>query len=135
MTKTAFIGSIVALATLTTIFVMMLIWTIRVCRQENANALLTNRTKVVLYFLSNISILAEIPPCGYYLTHLVELNKCTSTYNSTQITVIFAVAAFLLFVSLIFWCVAFRIIFLSVSSGDKYRDVSSQPTEPAEKQV
>lgn len=33
MTKTAFAGSIVALASLTTIFVIMLIWTIRVCRQ------------------------------------------------------------------------------------------------------
>lgn len=128
MTKTAFVGSIIALAILTTIFVIMLIWTIRVCRQENANALLTNRTKIVLYFLSNISILAEIPPCGYYLTHLVELNNCTSTYNSTQITVILAAAAFLVFVTFIFWCVALRIIFLSVSSGEKYRDVSSQPT-------
>lgn len=135
MTKTAFVGSMVALATITTIFVIMLIWTIRVCRQENANALLTNRTKIVLYLLSNLSLLAEIAPCGYYLTHLVEINNCTSTFNSTQIAVIFSVAAFLLFVTLIFWFVALRIIKLSVSSGEKYRDVSSQPTEPAEKQV
>jgi hypothetical protein len=108
MVKTSFISSIVGLLAFTLIFVFMLIWIVRVCREGSLSGSISRTSKTTIYLFTNIAILAEIPPCSYYLTHIVELNNCTSTYNATQIIIIFIIAALLftfsfLYFVLIFW--------------------------------
>ncbi len=79
---TSFIGTVIAFAMTIAIFVIMLIWVLRVSKDQNPESSIERMVKYVLYLLSNVAILAEIPCFGYHFTYLVEINKCATTvYN------------------------------------------------------
>jgi cation transporter-like permease len=101
---------------LTFVFIVMLVWVVRVCKQDDPNTSISKMTRKVLYLVTNIAILAIIPPCGYYFTQVVELNNCTSTYNSAQIILIFVVSALLLAFTLIYFVLILKVVCQDYSS-------------------
>lgn len=78
MVGTAFIGTIISLAASIAIFVSMLLWVMKVNADQNIESSLTRMNKIILYLVASVAVMAEIPSCGYYLTDLVEINKCTT---------------------------------------------------------
>ena len=73
-----------------------------------------------MYVLASVAIMCAIPPLGYYLSILVEINNCSSaTYDSSKMSAVFALAIVLLAVLLLL----FVLLFASVcsSSEEKYR--------------
>jgi NADH:ubiquinone oxidoreductase subunit 5 (subunit L)/multisubunit Na+/H+ antiporter MnhA subunit len=85
--------------------------------------------KISLYVLASVAILCAIPPFGYYVSFLAEINSCTSvSYDNSKISAILAMATILLAVLLAFYVLLF--IALYGNSDEKYREVSSRHTEP-----
>lgn len=108
---------------------VVLLWVIRVCSEGGPTAQAKQSTKIFLYLAGNIVVLSAIPPCGYYLTQLVELNNCTATFNFAQLVVIFLIAALLL-LSAVVYLIFILLSIIRTPSDAVYRDVSSHPTEP-----
>lgn len=129
MLQTTFLCSLIAVIGLTVSFVVMLLWVIRVCSEGGPAAHAKQSTKILLYVTGNIIVLTAIPPCGYYLTQLVELNNCTATYSFTQLMVIFLISALLLLSALVY-LIFILLSIIRTPSDAVYRDVSSHPTEP-----
>lgn len=71
ITEASLVGSIVTMVSLTIVFVIMLVWVVRVCKDGNPTTSIKRQTKLALYLLTNFAILGEIPAFGYYLIHLV----------------------------------------------------------------
>lgn len=129
MLQTAFLCSLIAVIGLTVSFVLMLLWVIRVCSEGGPNAQAKQLTKIFLYLTGNIVVLCAIPPCGYYLTQLVELKNCTATFNLAQLVVIFVIST-LLFLTAIVYLIFILLSIIRTNSDFVYHDVSSHPTEP-----
>ena len=87
--------------------------------------------KISLYVLTSVAIMCAIPPFGYYVSFLAEINNCTSvTYDNSKISAIIAMATILLAVLLAFFVLLFCALY--GSSEEKYREVSGRHTEPNE---
>lgn len=87
--------------------------------------------KISLYVLTSVAIMCAIPPFGYYLSVLAEINNCSSaTYDTSKIAAILAMATILLAILLVFFVLLFCAF--CGSSQEKYREVSNRHTEPNE---
>lgn len=81
--------------------------------------------------LASVAIMCAIPPVGYYISIVAEINNCSpASYDSSKISAVLAMAVILLAVLLALF-VVLCISFCSPSE-EKYREVSRQHTEPNE---
>lgn len=81
--------------------------------------------------LASVAIMCAIPPVGYYISIVAEINNCSpASYDNSKISAVLAMAVILLAVLLVLF-VLLCISFYS-SSEEKYREVSRQHTEPNE---
>ena len=53
--------------------------------------------------LTCLATLSEVPVCGYYLTFVLELNNCNSTYNNIHIYVAAIMGCLLILCTFILW--------------------------------
>lgn len=83
-------------------------------------------TKVTLYVLTSLAVMAAVPCFGYYLSVVSEINNCTATYDNTRLPVLVAFAAALLAALLLIFILLF--VFLYKGSEEKYREVQSYPS-------
>lgn len=70
MVEISFVTSIIAASLALPIVVIMLVWVVKVCGGEGPATSVSKLTKVVLYILSSLTVMACIPPLAYNLTFL-----------------------------------------------------------------
>lgn len=58
MIGTAFIATVIALASTIAIFVTMLVWVMRVKADQNINSSINRVTKLIIYLVSSVAVLA-----------------------------------------------------------------------------
>ncbi len=131
MIGASFICTVICLAASTAIFVIMLIWILRINAGQHFLSSVSKLIKIVLYLLSNVAVLAAIPSMGYYLSDLREINRCaTENYNESQVALFFSFSLLLLLACFCYYLLITFVTLGSQQEDEKYRDVSSQPTEP-----
>ena len=88
---------------LTPIMIVTIGWIIRICKDETAYKQGTKKSILVILILTCLATLSEVPICGYYLTYVLELINCNSTYNNIHIYVAAVVSCLLILSTLILW--------------------------------
>ncbi len=78
-------------------------WIIRICKDETAYKAGTKKSILLILMLACLATLTEVPMCGYYLTFVLELNNCNSTYNNIHIYVAAVMGCLLILSTFILW--------------------------------
>jgi cytochrome bd-type quinol oxidase subunit 2 len=127
--EVAFIFSILSLAAFSAVLILMVRCFLEANKSEEQDVFINRCTKISLYVLTSVAIMCAIPPFGYYLSIVAEINGCSSaSYDTSKVPAILAMAALLLLLLLAFFLFLF-FVFCCGSSEEKYQEVSRRHTE------
>lgn len=123
--QTSLIGSIIACILLTPIMVVTIGWIIRICRDETAYKQGTKKSILIILMLTCLATLSEVPICGYYLTFVVELNNCNSTYNNIHIYVAAVMGCLLILSTFVLWILFMVAYFQALKLEPEVQEISN----------
>jgi hypothetical protein len=130
-TNTAiFVCSCVGALTSCILVLVFVGWVCKICCNSLKPSL---SSKGGLFALLSVTILAAIPPLGYYISFILELSQCSN--NTLDVTNTFAtlfMAAALLILAFIVLALVLCQDYVPSESEEKYRQVRSSQTEPNE---
>lgn len=129
--KIIFTGSAAAAFTSCLLLFITLAWLCKHCKGIEPGQEITRCSINFAYFLASLQLLAAIPPSGYYVTFIMEIGKCSPSFDQTQFLVFLGLAGLMLLCALFFW---FGLACSSCGEqpNDKYRDVETLETAPRE---
>lgn len=87
--------------------------------------------KVLLYFSASLTVYFAIVPGGQYLMFEIEVDNCTSVYNSTRLLAIAILGMILVGLSLVGWILLLIFVYdKTTDRSEKYKEVVNSQTEP-----
>ena len=87
--------------------------------------------KVLLYFSASLAVYFSIVPGGQYLMFEIEVDNCTSVYNSTRLLAIAILGMILVGLSLVGWILLLIFVYdKTTDRSEKYKEVVNSQTEP-----
>lgn len=127
----SYIFSILSLVCCSAVLVIMIKNMVSSSNLGDTELYISKCVKISLYVLASLAIMTALPPFGYYVSTMAEINGCTAVYDSSRLAAVIAIATVLMAFLLVFFVLLF--VFFGAANDEKYREVYSHPTEPNEK--